>query len=80
MSHGELSLCRHQISTLIEEHLMPRLLTEELTAVPKTGRSLIETLAGFKSEWRPASRRKPPNSKVGSLIRLSTSSLLSVAP
>ncbi|TWB07781.1 hypothetical protein FBZ99_1274, partial [Rhizobium sp. ERR 1071] len=32
---------------------MPKLLTQGVSSVPKTGRILIGMVAGFKSEWWP---------------------------
>ncbi|QPB22631.1 hypothetical protein [Rhizobium sp. 007] len=54
-----------KISTFIVGHLMPKLLTQGECSVPKTGRSLIGMVAGFKSEWWPVFDRNGGRLHVG---------------
>ncbi|NKL24910.1 hypothetical protein [Rhizobium leguminosarum] len=46
-----------KMSSFIAGYLMLKLLTQGVSSVPKTGRILIGTVAGFKSEWWPVSGR-----------------------
>jgi len=44
---------------------MPKLLTQVFLLRPQSGRVLIGMVAGFTSEWRPASRRNTRPDNVG---------------
>jgi len=44
---------------------MPKLLTQAISSVPKTGRILIGMVAGFKSEWWPVFDRIGGRLQVG---------------
>ncbi|OWW02165.1 hypothetical protein ATY81_23115 [Rhizobium sp. R72] len=59
-----------KIPSFIASYLMPKLLTQGVIFSAETGRSLIGTVAGFKSEWWPVFDRNAGRLHIG--IRIET--------